>query len=163
MKRRIWHEWATPLSVGASLATLVVAVVVQPAWGQMTPQCSACQGYWYNQGEQGKFGCEGTVGYYREQCAWALVRAKCFNPVPGQSYTEPCWGKQNGDPYFNCGSDYCMMTTCPQWGASVCTNFCGTCNSSGNSCNLLKNKDPEPPPNLSSDCYYVCGCGNPVQ
>lgn len=153
----------TPWTAGATVALLLVALVVQPLWAESS-QCGDCQVAWYNTAMSCNSGfstpcsqyCPANTQYKMymlSQCARSYAYNRCYDLCQ----------LENPPQTSDCSSATCSESTCDNeftQDGSLCGGSCNNCDAAGNSCNQLQ-VNPPPPPESLTPCFTYCGCGNP--
>ncbi len=168
MTRHSWPERLTPLTGGAAMALVVVAMVVQPAWA-VTAACANCMSYWNahaaDAGQPTPPGspppyqlCDGLSGDQRQACISNRVSYECTkNKVKDSQgnilYSMPCNGPPESWWYSDCGSDTCS-TSSGTYGSTCNTPLCTSCDQIANAC-----QEKLQPGVIVSTSYVYCGCG----
>jgi hypothetical protein len=150
-----WAERLTPVSAGMTLALLVVAAVVQPAFGQESGACTRCLEQYRRQASVTV--CKGLVGYYYEQCLWNHAAANCV--ATAEHPNRPCGNPPGGSG----GSVDCSLPECnfadgvPN--GSLCDWSCWnkTCGDAGNPSVCLDRQKKCHPKDTSLGCVE-CRC-----
>lgn len=139
MTKQTWAERLTPFTGGAAIAVLIVALVVQPTWGQTgtVNTCIQCLAYYeYRCTQLEHCGPTPSSGGQQALYMWRACMDKCKSDNcagPGK----PCPGKDIPESLRDCGSTACnMYRDIPR--VSVCDWDCWNrpCSSvlTGNSC-----------------------------
>lgn len=170
MTKQTWAERLTPFTGGAAIAVLIVALVVQPSWGQngTVNTCIQCLAYYEyactnppnNVKDVVKCGPTPTSGGQQALYKWRACVDDCKSKHcagPGK----PCPGKDIPDSLRDCSSGECnLFDGIP--GVSLCDSSCWSrpCTTLliiGTSCldvpQLCKITDPTP------KCW-ACTCTN---